>query len=606
MALFETMRENTKVVLWITVIAFVGLIFLAWGADFSSRGRGGGPGEAGVIGKVNGQRISWNEYQNATQQAWMTYEQQTGKRPDQAAEVRIQAQVWDNLVTQALIRQETQRHNITATDREVAIALANNPPMHLQANPAFITDGQFDIQKYQAWIADPRTNTLPLERELRDLVATEKLRLLLFAQIKVSDEEVREAWRQENQTCSFEYAAVPFSQLLRGSPEVADADLQAYLEAHPDRFRKDEQLALEYVRLPKRLSQTDSLEARVEIEEALGELQRGEDFETIVLMYSEAPPNRRGGESATFLTRGQIDQPEVAEAAFSQPVGEPGPLLTSRDGFHIVQVDARETQDGQEKVKLSEVFVPLRMSMDTNISYRDRMTDLADSAAVTSFVDAAEAAGLAIDGTSPFERDAFVPGLMRVSAASEFAKTAEAGEISKPIETIDSWYLLHVVEVIPAQVPPFEEVRAQVRTRYLAQQRKEQAEALARAILEQAQAGTPLEDAAAGDTLAVFASADSVKLTGFVSGLGTAPQVTGAAFAQGEGLVPFVVTTGTHAVVVDVESVSAFDEVAFAEQRERTEDLLMRQKQNKAITDWLEELRAEAKIEDYRFSVASL
>ena len=57
---------------------------------------------------------------------------------------------------------------------------------------------------------------------------------------------------------------------------------------------------------------------------------------------------------------------------------------------------------------------------------------------------------------------------------------------------------------------------------------------------------------------------------------------------------------------MDVETVSAFDEDAFAEQRERTEALLMRQKQNKAITDWLEELRAEAKIEDYRFSVASL
>ena len=42
MPLFEMMRDNTKVILWITVVAFVGLIFLAWGADFSSKLRRGG------------------------------------------------------------------------------------------------------------------------------------------------------------------------------------------------------------------------------------------------------------------------------------------------------------------------------------------------------------------------------------------------------------------------------------------------------------------------------------------------------------------------------------------------------------------------------------
>ncbi len=606
MALFETMRENTKVVLWITVVAFVGLIFLAWGADFSTRGSAGRSGEAGVVAKVNGQRVSWAEYSDAIQQSWAAYEQQVGRRPDQAAELQIQAQVWDNLITQALLRQEAQRRGITVTDREVAIALANNPPARFQANAAFHTDGRFDIQKYQSYIADPRTNTLPLEREQRDLVATEKLRLMLFAQIKVSENEVRDTWLEDHQTCSFDYAAIPYAQIQLDADQIGDAELEAYLQSHAGEFRRDTRVILEHVRINKTLSATDSLDARTEIEDAYRETQRGEDFDTIVLMYSEAAASRRGGDQAAFLTRGQISQPEVAAAAFSQPIGQPGEILSSRDGFHILRVDAREEQDGQEKVKLAEVFVPLVMSMDTNIGYRDRMIDLADSAAVVGFAEMAEREGLTVNRTAPFDRESFVPGLLRIAAASEFAKSAKVGEISKPIETADAWYLLHLAELLPPAMPKLEEVRDRVRGRYLNAQRKARATELAEAILDEARRGAALEEATASQSLATFASADSVKLAGFVSGLGTAPEVTGTALGHGPGLVPYVLNTQSHAIVLSVRSISEVDEAALAEARDQTEALLLRQKQNQALTSWLETLRTEAKIEDFRFSVASL
>jgi hypothetical protein len=37
--MFDQMRKNTKIVLWITVIAFIALIFLAWGANFQLGGK---------------------------------------------------------------------------------------------------------------------------------------------------------------------------------------------------------------------------------------------------------------------------------------------------------------------------------------------------------------------------------------------------------------------------------------------------------------------------------------------------------------------------------------------------------------------------------------
>jgi hypothetical protein len=36
--MLEAMRRNTKVILWVTIIAFVLLMFLVWGADLSKGG----------------------------------------------------------------------------------------------------------------------------------------------------------------------------------------------------------------------------------------------------------------------------------------------------------------------------------------------------------------------------------------------------------------------------------------------------------------------------------------------------------------------------------------------------------------------------------------
>lgn len=606
MALFETMRENTKVVLWITVVAFVGLIFLAWGADFTSRrGSGAGRGEAGVMAKVNGQRIYWTEYRDAWQQAWSGYEQQTGQRPDPTVEVNMQARVWDNLIVQALLRQEAKRHNITVSDREVAFALVNNPPARFQANPAFATDGQFDIQKYQAWVASPQTNTLPLEIEQRDVVTTEKLQLLLFSEVKVSEEEAREAWLAESQTCALDYAEIKLYQLRQGE-QASDSELEGYLTSHADDFAIPERVVLEHVRLPKRLSETDSLDALAEINDARGELARGEEFDLLVLAYSEASPNRRGGEAATYLTRNQIMPGEVADAAFSLPVGEVGDLIISTQGYHVIKVEERIEEEGTEKVKLAEIFVPMRMSADTNVQLRDQMIDLADSTRTLGFEEAAQTAGLQVNRTSPFARIAFVPGLTRIAAAKEFVKSARTGDISKPIETSDGWLLLHLAQVQPAHAGTLEEVRARLETVYLQERRKETARQMATALLNRVQQGATLAEAAEAESLATFASAEDVRRRGVVRGLGATPEITGAAFAHGPGLLPYVVVTEQGAYVIEVKSLSEIDEGAYAASREQHYTRILRQKQNRVLNDWMERLREEAMIEDFRLSVASL
>jgi peptidyl-prolyl cis-trans isomerase D len=604
MAVFQALRENTKIILWITVIAFVGLIFLAWGADFTAHKDKRGP-DAGILAKVNDVPMDYREYLNAIQEAQGNYQLRTGQAPDDQVVMAIQSQTWRNMVDRLLIRQEVEERDIQVTDREVAMALVNNPAERFRMSPIFQTEGKFDIQKYQSWVTDSRTNTSALEQEQRELIAHEKLKLTLLSGVPVSSEEVREAWLAENDRCDLDCIIVTYNQ-MRGDEPIGDPELQSHLEAHANDFRYGERVALEYVTFQKKPSSNDTLDARSEIEEAFQEVRRGDNFTDLVTIYSEAQPARSGGEEAPFLTRQQISQTAVAEAAFTLEVGQTSAILSSADGFHVIKVEEKTVEDEVEKVKIAEIFVPLRMSSETNIAIRDAALDLADSAAVVGFPAAAEARGLNLIETGLFEADAAsIPKLFRLAAAKDFAKDCEADEYSRPIETQAAWYLLHAAERRPPEMPTFEEARDRVEAGIRRERGKDAARALASTLLERCQAGTPLEEVAAAESLATFYAAEAVTRFGYIRGVGSDPHLTGAAFASGVGLLPQVIMGLQGALVVEVTARTEPSEEEFAEKRAEIHQRLLREKQTRFLNTWMESVRESAKIEDYRLAVAS-
>jgi peptidyl-prolyl cis-trans isomerase D len=602
MALFETMRENTKVILWITVAAFVGLIFLAWGADFTTR-RGGRAAEAGVLAKINGERVQYREYVDQLTQARSNYEAQTGQQPDDAIDLMLQANTWTNMVDRVLIRQEARRLGITVTDREVAIALMNNPPPEFQTAEAFQTDGKFDINKYRQYLySSPDTRFL--EAQHRELVAADKIRMLMFAGVKISEAELHEQWLIDNDKISLAFAMIPYHKLLT-DVEPTDDELTAYLRDHAEEYAHPARIALDYIRVEKALSAEDSADAQSEIQEAYADYQRGDDYGMLVKDYTQAPPERSGGEAAAWLARAEIPQPNVAEMAFTLPVGEVSGIVRSTDGFHTVKVEDRQVIDGVEKVKIAEIFIPLKMSIETNMAIRDKLIDLADSVK-EAFSEAVAAKGYQLRSTGLFDRTGFIPGLSRVEAAKDFALRAKPNQTSRPIEVGDGWYLLHVSDVRPPEPGTLEEARPRLRTAVLLEKRKVAARTQAEAILASCRQGINLEVAAKADPLATYGTATDVTRLGFVRGIGSDPALTGAAFTQGAGLVPYVVTGAQGAYVLDVIGHMAPADSSFAGQRGTLMQNLLREKRNRVLNEWMEQLRTSAQIEDYRPAVTSM
>ena len=185
------LREKTGMVLWVVIFAFIGLIVVEWGADYS------GPGQEDVgdaVGVVNGQTISLKDFQGALRQlARQTPQEQ---RPDQG---QLVSQVWDGYIRDILLAQEITRLGIEVTDKELAYYTRSSPPPAVQAIEAFQTEGQFDIGKYTQFIGDP-TNlqdpnnqafVMQIESMLRQQLLGYKLQRTLMGMVQVSPTEAR-------------------------------------------------------------------------------------------------------------------------------------------------------------------------------------------------------------------------------------------------------------------------------------------------------------------------------------------------------------------------------------------------------------------------------
>src|SRR5205823_14352631 len=142
--MMQSMRDNMKVIIWVTAIVFlVGFGILQLGGVLNPPSAAG---PSGVIAKINGEPIRYQDfmgmYQNIVNQMRQQRELQEGE------DSYIREQAWQEIVQSRLIAQEVRRRHIEGTPEELKIAIRYAPPEFVTQAPGFQTNGQFDYRKY--------------------------------------------------------------------------------------------------------------------------------------------------------------------------------------------------------------------------------------------------------------------------------------------------------------------------------------------------------------------------------------------------------------------------------------------------------------------------
>jgi len=174
--MLKQLRENTKTILWIVVVAFVISIFAVWGANLSGPSGGSGRQDDNTVGSVDGQPITRTLYSNSFTQVYDQMKQQRGGEyePNQMERMMMAEQAWEIAIQKILMAREIEKLDIRVSDAELVDFLRRNPHPTLQQ--VFRTeDGQFDYQAYLSSLSDPEVDWTELERWGRNLLPELKL-----------------------------------------------------------------------------------------------------------------------------------------------------------------------------------------------------------------------------------------------------------------------------------------------------------------------------------------------------------------------------------------------------------------------------------------------
>jgi peptidyl-prolyl cis-trans isomerase D len=594
--MMRQMREVTKPLIMLALLAFVALMFFQWGMDIT--GRSGG--SLGEIGSVNGDAIYYEQYMAAYRQL---YEQVQTSQEDiipsqQNAEIEDRA--FEQVVTQLLVGQELRRRSIAVTNQEISEAAQFSPPDYLI--PQFVNEsGGLDLGAYQSFLATlPPEQLMILESYYRDVIPRSKLLRQVGSGIYLSDAELWQQWRDQNELTEIEYVpADPDTRYPDEEFDIPESEIEDYYDSHQEEFEVPARATVRFTVIDKTPTAADTAASRDRAVAARQEVLDGAEFAEVARRVSaDAATAPLGGELGVF-TPGRMIQP-FDSVVFAAPVGElTQPVQTAR-GFHVIDVMERW---GADSVQARHILIPVERTDDSEIGLLTLADSLEDLGEAMGLEQAATAAGLTAQNATITQDFPFLGGAGQVSEGADWAfEEASPGDVSPVFETSAAFYALELQNSEPAGVLPLETARGAVEATLLFDLKMERGRADAQTVADRAVAGEPLGNVAS-DLGMELRTAGPFAREDFVPGVGRQNAVIGAAFGLPLGRVSGVVSTPTNHYVLEVVGRLEADSIAWRGQLPEQRAAAVAMVQQQRLQEWIEALRGAARVVDRRDEV---
>jgi peptidyl-prolyl cis-trans isomerase D len=591
------MRENTKWIMLVTAIAFVGLMVFEWGMDIT----GQSSGSFGELGRVNGTPVTYDIYQAAYRNLYDQVSNAQDEPITSAQNREIEEAAWNEAVNQILVQQELGRRGIQVSDQEIRDAARFSPPQELMGDPLFQTDGQFDLQRYQDFLANAADELflLQLEAYYREIIPQSKLMRQVTSGIYFSDAELWDAFREENEQVRLRFLALnPSLRIPDSDVDVSDREIEDYYREHEEDFQTPAQAELKYVVLTKAPLREDTAAARAFAQELRQEILDGADFGEVARRESADDVSAAQGGSLGTLGRGQMP-PGFDSVAFSVRINQiPDPVQTPF-GIHVLQVESRQG----DSVQARHILVPIERTNESEL----RLLTLADTLEVLGEIrtleEAAAEVGVPVQTQEITELFPFLAGVGQISDGLLWVfEEGSPGEVSPVFEDRQAFYMMELVSSSSAGTQTLEDARPTIEQILSVQKKVEAVRMEARDLVNQARDAGSLEVLDDGDQLTVQESGPASR-SQFFPGLGVRNPAIGAAFGlEVNGISDPVVWNNNVYVVQPLEVIPA-DSTAFEEEKANQRARLAFTVQQQRLQQWIEGLREVARIVDRREAV---
>ncbi|HTR21461.1 MAG TPA: SurA N-terminal domain-containing protein [Gemmatimonadales bacterium] len=601
--MLRALREKSKYIFYILALAFVGWLVFDVGMGVTGAGKYGG---ADVVLRVNGTSIHYPLYQEQLRAANEQYRTQNHESQlTREEEKQLEDQTVEQLIRDALMQQEYARLGITVSDEEIRDAARTSPPAEVLQIKDFQTNGQFDIQKWQRFLASG-TNPeflLQLEARYRDQIPQFKLLQYVTADVYVSDAKLWRIYRDEHDSVTVALVAIGPEVVPDSAVPISDAELNQYYTAHQDEFKRPATAYVSFVALPRRPNGSDSAAAMARATRLRAEVVAGGQpaFEAAAKRESsDTVSGSRGGDLGWLKRNDQNFDTRFMAGLKGLAVGQVSKPVLTQFGLHLIRIDAAKG----DSLHVRHILVPIELAgahRDSVEARADTLERLAaehdDGAALDT---AAKHLNLPLARAPRIvEGDRLQLGRWVIPNVGVWAFEARPGQTSPVYDAEPAFYVFRLDSLIPAGLPPLNEVRDQVSYRARLDKKRTLATARARQIAADLKRAPDLIQAAGARGLAAQRLGPFTRLSPPVSLQGE-PAVLGAAFGLGVAERSDLIVGERASYILQSLSRKLADSSAWLAQRATERETILQAARQARVRSYIDGLRARAKVVDRR------
>lgn len=624
--MLEAIRRNVR---HPYIQAILGLLILVFIFFFGWSMRAAKPN---YVAKVNGDTIDYRTYQQAYNGLVRLYEDAykgdlTG---DRIRQLGLGRRALDQVIDRVLLTQEADRRGLSVSDQELEAAI--------QSVPVFQQGGAFSKALYLRVLDANRLTPMEFEASKRQELLLAKVEQAIRAGATVTDAEVEQEFRDRNTKIDLAYVSfepAAFEAEVKVTPEA----LQEYYDAEKESFRTPEQREGRYVFFPAdeyagavevseqelrdefswragEFAVPEAVHARhilfrvapdatpeqdeaalKKAEKVRSEIVAGADFAKMAEKYSDDPGSKKKGGDLGYFERGAM-VPAFEEAAFALEPGTVSEPVKTSFGYHLILVEDHR-QAGEP------TFEEVKDRIAADVKHRKALEE-AYAAADNLLMDLEDAKHTwdNVGEVRPVETTPAVAEggtLEGVEKPVEFVKLLFSLDPAGPgelFETDKGTYLVSVARTIPSAVPPLEEVKDQVESRYRKAESRRLAEAKAQDLLDAAREKGWAEALKAAGREAQRTGPFTRK-GGAVPKIGWSPELKEAAFKLTEAgaVADAPVEAGGQFYTIELAERTEPDMDKLEGEREKLRAELLPAKQTEHFQDYLKELRSQAELE---------
>jgi peptidyl-prolyl cis-trans isomerase D len=595
-------KKRLKLILWLVLFSLsLGmLLFFVPGQNLGIQGFGS------AAASVAGETISLQEFHDTYGRFRENYS--AGGRnktdPETMKRLGVDRQALNALIQMRVVSYCAKRFGLDVTTEEVRQSIAGNPTFRDK-------NGFVGLDAYKAVLAANRIEVGQFEQSVRYSLLSRKVMELLSDSLSVPEQQVREAFARQNQEAQVEYVLFD-KEAAKKRISPTETELRAYFEKDKEKYHIKEERRVQYLLLPiadlaSTIKVTDrevddewettehpetvtashillsvddpskDAEVKAKAEDILKRIKAGADFAEMAKKYSEDESSAPQGGKLDPFPRGQMDK-AFEDAAFALKPGEISGLVRSQYGYHIIKVLSHDIPNKEtsrpsliHSIQVEKATEIVKKQAEQAQKMAETQKDLATIAKSLNIPIQIKETGFLNQSA-----DAFANGVSQ-EFLDEMFRLKEVNAVGKAVEIPSGFAIPKLLQINLPRPAEFKEVQESVKKDYVDTKASELVEAQAKKLSDQAKKLGDLTKAAANDGVPVKTSSSFKRDGTPAKEIGPAPDFTAAAFRLPVGGIsdPITIAGGKQIAVLQVKSLTSFNEAEYAKQKPQLREQLL-------------------------------